>query len=147
MASSARTVEQIVAIELLSRKFALEFSGQTRSVASLYANAPALQEGQDSMERFRLALLREPAEPPFGIQINGPAGLATVERELMVDEAQEVVMCFHLDQRHRLRGFQEIARGGIAAAQVDLKVLFGSILLTGLPAMALCHNHPSGDPT
>ena len=98
-------------------------------------------------ERFRLALLREPADLPFGMAVRQPADIAEVGQLLLADEAQEVVLCLHFDQRHRLRGFTEIARGGLAASQVDLRILFGSALLTGAAAIALCHNHPSGDPS
>ncbi|MEX2555587.1 MAG: JAB domain-containing protein [Actinomycetota bacterium] len=98
-------------------------------------------------ERYRLTLVREPAGAPFGTQIWAPADLATVARSLICDEPQEIVLCMHLDRRHRLRGYHEIARGGIASAQVDMQILFGAVLLTAAPAFALAHNHPSGEAT
>jgi len=98
-------------------------------------------------ERYRLALVREPAGAPFGTQIWAPSDLAAVARTLICDEPQEIVLCLHLDRRHRLRGYQEVARGGVAAAQVDLQILFGSVLLTAAPAFAIAHNHPSGEAT
>jgi DNA repair protein RadC len=97
-------------------------------------------------ERYRLALVREPAGAPFGTQIWAPSDLATVARTLICDEPQEIVLCLHLDQRHRLRGYQEVARGGVAAAQVDLQILFGSVLLTAAPAFALAHNTRAAKP-
>jgi DNA repair protein RadC len=97
--------------------------------------------------RLRLALVREPADPPHGQAIAGPADVAAVARALLADEAQEVVLCLHLDGRHRVRGVQEVARGGLAAAQVDLRVLLAAALVGAAQAIVLCHNHPSGDPT
>lgn len=98
-------------------------------------------------ERYRLTLVREQARAPFGAQVWGPADLAAVARTLICDEPQEIVLCLHLDRRHRLRGYHEIARGGIASAQVDLQILFAAVLLTAAPAFAIAHNHPSGEAT
>jgi DNA repair protein RadC len=98
-------------------------------------------------ERYRLTLVRESAGAPFGTQIWAPADLAAVARRLICDEPQEIVLCLHLDRRHRLRGYHEVARGGIASAQVDMQILFGAVLLTAAPAFALAHNHPSDEAT
>lgn len=98
-------------------------------------------------ERYRLALVREPAGEPFGTQIWAPGDLAAVARSIICDEPQEIVLCLHLDRRHRLRGYHEVARGGIASAQVDMQILFGAVLLTAAPAFALAHNHPSDEAT
>jgi len=98
-------------------------------------------------ERYRLALVREPADPPFGSQIDAPADIAAIACGLLGLEPQEVVLAFHLDRKHRVRGYQEVARGGLHEAPVDLRVVFGAVLVAGTPAFVLVHNHPSGDPT
>lgn len=98
------------------------------------------------MERYRLAIVRERAPAPFGASVSGPRDLARLVWELIGGEPQELVLCLHLDRRHWLRGYQELARGGLDAATVDLRVLFGGILVAGTPSFALAHNHPSGDP-
>ena len=98
-------------------------------------------------ERYRLALVREPAVAPIGNQITTPADLATIAQQLLCAEPQELILSIHLDRRHRVRGYQEIARGGLDSAPCDFRVLFGGILVAGVPAFALVHNHPSGDPT
>jgi DNA repair protein RadC len=97
-------------------------------------------------EQFRLALVRERAPAPFGDQVSAPGELARLAWELIGAEAQELVLCLHLDSAHRLRGYQEVSRGGLDVASVDLRVLFGGVLVAGTPAFALVHNHPSGDP-
>jgi DNA repair protein RadC len=97
-------------------------------------------------EQFRLALVRERAPAPFGDQVSAPRDLARLAWDLIGAEPQELVLCLHLDSTHRLRGWQEVARGGLDAASVDLRVVLAGVLVAGTPAFALVHNHPSGDP-
>ena len=98
-------------------------------------------------ERYRLALVREPAVEPIGNQVTVPGDLATIGQQLLRSEPQELILCIHLDRKHRVRGYQEISRGGLDSAPCEFRVLFGGILVAGVPAFALVHNHPSGDPT
>jgi DNA repair protein RadC len=97
-------------------------------------------------ERYRLELVRERAPEPFGSQVSAPRDLARLGWRLIGTEAQEVVLCLHLDSTARLRGFHEVARGGLDVAAVDLRVIFAGLLAAATPAFALVHNHPSGDP-
>lgn len=98
-------------------------------------------------ERYRLALVREPAVKPIGNQVMAPGDLAAIGQQLLCSEPQELIVCIHLDRKHRVRGYQEVSRGGLDSAPCDFRVLFGGILVAGTPAFALVHNHPSGDPT
>lgn len=95
--------------------------------------------------RYRIALVREPSADPVGAQVLAPADMAAIAQRLLSAEPQEVVLCLHLDRRHRLRGYQEVSRGGLDSAPVDMRVLFAGILVAGTPAFALAHNHPSGE--
>lgn len=97
--------------------------------------------------RYRLALVREPSTHPIGQRISAPCAMAMISRGILASEPQEVVICLHLDGGNRLRGYQEVSRGAIDKAQVDLRVLFAGVLVAGSPAFALAHNHPSGDHT
>lgn len=97
------------------------------------------------IERYRLALVRERAKAPFDAPVTAPRDLARIATMLIGAEPQEVVLCLHLDGRRRPRGYQEVARGGLDVAPVDLGVLFAGIFMAGTPAFALAHNHPSGD--
>jgi DNA repair protein RadC len=97
-------------------------------------------------ERYRLALVREQAPPPFGARVSSPRELARLAWEVIGAEPQELVLCLHLDSTHCLRGYHEVARGGLDVAAVDLRVVFAGLLVAGTPAFALAHNHPSGDP-
>jgi DNA repair protein RadC len=98
------------------------------------------------IERYRLALVRERAPAPFGAHVSAPRDLARLAWEVIGAEPQELVLCLHLDSTHRLRGYHEVARGGLDVAPVDLRVVFAGVLVAGTPAFALVHNHPSGDP-
>ena len=97
-------------------------------------------------EQFRLALVRERAPAPFGGRVSAPGDLARLAWEVIGTEAQELVLSLHLDSTLRLRGYQEVARGGLDVASVDLRVVFAGVLVAATPAFALVHNHPSGDP-
>jgi DNA repair protein RadC len=97
-------------------------------------------------ERYRLALVRERAPAPFGAQASAPGDLARLAWGLIGTEPQELVLCLHLDSTLRLRGYHEVARGGLDVAPVDLRVVLAGVLVAGTPAFALVHNHPSGDP-
>jgi DNA repair protein RadC len=90
--------------------------------------------------------VRERAPEPFGWLVSAPRDLARLAWEVIGTEPQELVLCLHLDSTHRLRGYHEVARGGLDVAAVDLRVLFAGLLVAGTPAFALVHNHPSGDP-
>lgn len=99
------------------------------------------------MNRMRLELVREVAGAPYGEQILKPDDAAHVAMRVLADEAQEVVLAFYLDRRHRVRGYSEVARGGLNLANVDMRVLLGGALVSGMPALLVAHNHPSGDAT
>jgi DNA repair protein RadC len=98
------------------------------------------------IERYRLALVRERAPVPFGERASAPGDLARLAWTLIGTEPQELVLCLHLDSTLRLRGYHEVARGGLDVAPVDLRVVLAGVLVAGTPAFALVHNHPSGDP-
>lgn len=82
-----------------------------------------------------------------GAQIGAPAELYAVIAPDLRDAAQEVFVVIALDTRNRVLCVIEIARGGMAQCVVDPKLVFASGLLAGASALAIAHNHPSGDAT
>ena len=98
-------------------------------------------------ERYRLAIVREAGPAPMGAAVSSPQAFARLAHRMLAREAQEVVLSLHLDSLNRVRGVQEVARGGLDVAHVDLRVLFAGVLVAGTPAFALAHNHPSADST
>lgn len=53
---------------------------------------------------------------------------------------------FFLDRKHRVRGYQEIGRGGIGQAPAEPREIYQAALLANAAAVVVAHNHPSGDP-
>jgi DNA repair protein RadC len=56
-----------------------------------------------------------------------------------------VVVC--LDSKNQPIGTAIVSKGGIDSAAIDMKTLFKTPVLLPASGMALCHNHPSGDPS
>lgn len=61
--------------------------------------------------------------------------------------SQEHFLSILMNTRNEVLGVQEVALGGLAAAPVDPKVLFGGAVAAGASSLILVHNHPSGDAT
>ena len=52
-----------------------------------------------------------------------------------------------LNQSNKVNGYRKIADGGLATAQVDIRMIMQAALLTNSTAIAFIHNHPSGNLT
>lgn len=50
-----------------------------------------------------------------------------------------------LNQACRVLGTLQVARGGLTATTVDIRLVVREALLHQAPVVALCHNHPSGN--
>ncbi len=76
-------------------------------------------------------------------------GSASAIYKLMVDELRDKpVEEFHalmLNQRLQLIKKVLISRGGLTETAVDVRVIMKEALLCNATAMAVCHNHPSGN--
>jgi DNA repair protein RadC len=79
--------------------------------------------------------------------INDARQAARIAAELLKGCLQESFLALHLNTRHHVVGFEEIARGGQNAVHVHPCDVFRGAIVTGVPAIILAHNHPSGDPT
>lgn len=97
--------------------------------------------------RQRLRMVREEASEPIGVQVTEPAGAATLAAFWLRDEWQEVTLVLFFDRKHRLRGYQEIGRGGLHAAPLEPRDVLVAALYANAAAIMLVHNHPSGDAT
>ena len=51
-----------------------------------------------------------------------------------------------LNRRLQLVSEALIGRGGLTETTVDVRLLFGKALEAKATALAICHNHPSGNP-
>lgn len=50
-----------------------------------------------------------------------------------------------LNHRNKVIGSQEVGVGGFGGVVVDARLVFSCALLAGASAIAVCHNHPSGE--
>ena len=51
-----------------------------------------------------------------------------------------------LNQRLRVIGSKLVSRGGLTGTVVDVRMVLKAALLANATHIALCHNHPSGNP-
>ena len=90
----------------------------------------------------RLALEGDEERPA----ITSPADIARLlqgELELL---AQEELRLLALDTKHRVLASVMLYRGSVSAAPVRIAEVFGQALRRNAAAIAVAHNHPSGDP-
>lgn len=64
-------------------------------------------------------------------------------QDLDVEEAWIVLM----NQNYKLIRAQRISHGGITETAVDVRIIIKEALLSSATVLALCHNHPSNNPT
>ena len=106
--------------------------------------------GQQTAVRIKAALalglrLTEPAgERPV---INSPADAAALVQNEMSLLEQEFLRVMLLDTRNRLLDIVEVYHGAANSSQVRLAEVFKPAIQRMAPAILVCHNHPSGDPT
>ncbi len=106
--------------------------------------------GQQTAVRLKAALalairLHEPnGERPV---INSPADCAELvmyEMSLLEEEHLRVIL---LDTRNRVLDIVEVYRGSVNSSQVRIAEIFRPAIQRNAPAIVVCHNHPSQDPT
>lgn len=59
----------------------------------------------------------------------------------------EEVWAVIMDRRHRVTKLLQVSKGGWASSLFDIKIIIKEALLENASAIALCHNHPSGNMT
>jgi DNA repair protein RadC len=106
--------------------------------------------GQQTAVRLKAALalglrLTEPTgDRPV---INSPADAAALVQPEMSLLEQEFLRVMLLDTRNRLLDIVEVYHGAVNSSQVRLAEVFKPAIQRIAPAILVCHNHPSGDPT
>lgn len=66
---------------------------------------------------------------------------------LMQDLATEEAWILLMNQNYRLIKTVRISRGGISETAVDVRIILKEALLCNATVVALCHNHPSNNPS
>lgn len=91
----------------------------------------------------RIAALA-PEERP---QVRSPEDLALLFLPDLTGLDHEQLHVAVLDTKHRLERKVTVYRGSVNAAQVRVAEVFKEAVRANCPAIAIAHNHPSGDPT
>jgi DNA repair protein RadC len=91
----------------------------------------------------RIAAL-EPQERP---QVKTPEDLARLFMPLLTALDHEQLRVALLDTKHRVERVVTVYQGSVSAAQVRVAEVFKEAIRANAPAIAIAHNHPSGDPT
>jgi DNA repair protein RadC len=106
--------------------------------------------GQQTAVRLKAALtLAIRLHEPNGERtvINSPAdGAALVQYEMSLLE-QECLKVLLLDTRNRVLDIVEVYHGSVNSSQVRVAEVFRPAIQRNAPAIIVCHNHPSQDPT
>lgn len=89
------------------------------------------------------------AEEPetYGKRVACARDVHRVAKALIADEVQEVIVTFFLNQKNRVIGYQEVAKGALNACSVAPADIFRGAIMAGATAIIVAHNHPSGEPT
>ncbi len=85
-----------------------------------------------------------PEERP---QIRNPEDLAVIFEPRLMALDHEQLWVAVLDTKHRLERLVPVYQGSVNSAQVRTAEIFKEAIRANAPAIALAHNHPSGDPT
>jgi DNA repair protein RadC len=91
----------------------------------------------------RIAIEGDDARP----MILGPADIARLVQGEMELLPQEELRLLVLDTRHRLLSNRTLYRGSVSAAPARIAELFREAVRQNAAAIAVAHNHPSGDPS
>lgn len=78
--------------------------------------------------------------------LNSAQAIYEYYRMRMEEASVEEFHLLMLDNKLRAISSRQVSRGGLTATTVDLRVLLREALLAQATAIAVCHNHPSGDP-
>jgi DNA repair protein RadC len=80
-------------------------------------------------------------------QVRNPEDLARIFEPRLMALDHEQLWVAVLDTKHMLERLAPIYQGSVNSAQVRTAEVFKEAIRANAPAIALAHNHPSGDPT
>lgn len=76
--------------------------------------------------------------------VRSSADVYALMKHRMKDMVIEECWVILLNQSFKVVGIENISKGGITAAMVDVRMVIKAAVLKQATALALCHNHPSG---
>lgn len=80
-------------------------------------------------------------------QVRNPEDLARIFLPRLLALDHEELWVAVLDTKHQLERLVPVYQGSVNSAQVRTAEIFKEAVRANAPAIALAHNHPSGDPT
>lgn len=80
-------------------------------------------------------------------QVRGPEELALLFQPSLTALDHEELHVAVLDTKHRVERVVMVYQGSVNAAHVRVAEVFKEAIRANCPAIAIAHNHPSGDPT
>ena len=95
-------------------------------------------------EELNRQLYTYPTERP---QINSPKDAADLLTCFIAGLDHEELWIVNLDTRNRVKNLVRLYVGSINSSQVRVGEVFRQAIAENAPAILICHNHPSGDPT
>ncbi len=96
------------------------------------------------MELARRLALERPEERS---RIHSPEDIAALVSSEMAALDQEELRVVPLNTKNEVLRVVTVYRGSVNAAQVRVAEVFKEAVRANAPAIAIAHNHPSGDPT
>lgn len=106
-------------------------------------SAPAPKMAR-SYRRVVLSVVREPSEP---YQVRSGADIAPLVRSVIGDDPREHFVAVYLDSKHKPVAVHVVSVGSVDSCSVNPREVYGPALQLAATAIAVAHNHPSGDPT
>ena len=96
-----------------------------------------------SMYRIETVLIRE-RKDAFNIQTLSAREVYNVFKYI-ADRPQESLYIVCLNNKNRIIGYSEIAKGKLNSCAVDMRELVRIAILINAASVIILHNHPSGD--
>ncbi|MCL4105816.1 UNVERIFIED_CONTAM: hypothetical protein GTU68_012454 [Idotea baltica] len=72
--------------------------------------------------------------------------IAMFAAPMLIDLGHEEFYAIFLNNSLRLLGYFKVSQGGVSSTSIDPKLIFREAALHRAPCLAICHNHPSGNP-
>jgi len=93
---------------------------------------------------LKLALIKEPGKKP--IPVTCPRDIERFVEPLRI-YSEEHFVCFHLNAKNAVSGFQIVSHGTISASLVHPREVYKAAILSNAHAIIVAHNHPAGSTT
>lgn len=84
---------------------------------------------------------------PYGTAVASSCDVVKIAHSLIADEVTEVFIVLALDNKGKVAGYSECARGGSTNIAMTPLDVFRFAVLSSATRIVVAHNHPSGDPT